>query len=117
MTAPTRSAVLVLCVGALLVMTAVTARHAAGGGPSRVVVADGARPFPPIELNSARWEDLVLLPGIGESRARRIVAFRERSGGFRSVGELDRVPGVGPAMIDRFRESVFVRHPGAETAR
>ncbi|MCX8117229.1 MAG: helix-hairpin-helix domain-containing protein [Desulfobacterota bacterium] len=49
----------------------------------------------PLDLNRATAEDLCLLPGIGESLAREIVAYRERRRGFRSVEELKEVKGIG----------------------
>jgi len=48
----------------------------------------------PLDLNRVSVEDLCLIPGIGESLAQEIVAYRERRKGFRSVGELKQVKGV-----------------------
>ncbi len=48
-----------------------------------------------MDLNTASWEELTLLPGIGESTAREIVAYRERVGGFKSVGQLRHIKGIG----------------------
>jgi competence protein ComEA len=49
----------------------------------------------PLDINRVSAEDLCLIPGIGESRAREIVAYRERRRGFRSVEELKNVKGIG----------------------
>ena len=49
----------------------------------------------PLDLNRVSMEDLCLIPGIGESLAREIVAYRERRKGFRSVEELKNVKGIG----------------------
>lgn len=49
----------------------------------------------PLDLNRVSLEDLCLLPGIGESLAREIIAYRERRKGFRSVEELKHVKGIG----------------------
>jgi competence protein ComEA len=57
----------------------------------------------PLELNRASEADLVLLPGIGPSLARRIVASREEEGLFPTVDALDRVRGIGPATLERLR--------------
>ncbi len=48
----------------------------------------------PLDLNRVSVEDLCLIPGIGESLAQEIVAYRERHKGFRSVGELKQVRGI-----------------------
>jgi len=49
----------------------------------------------PLDLNRASVEDLCLIPGIGESTARDIVAYRERRKKFHSVDELRNVKGIG----------------------
>ncbi len=54
-----------------------------------------------IDPNTASAEELDRLPGIGPALADRIVAERERGGPFRSVEELQRVPGIGPATRAR----------------
>jgi len=51
--------------------------------------------FIPLDLNRVSVEDLRLIPGIGESLACEIVAYRERRKGFRSVEELKNVKGIG----------------------
>jgi competence protein ComEA len=53
----------------------------------------------PLDLNRASAAELERLPRIGPSLAARIVADREARGPFRSVAELDRVVGVGPATL------------------
>lgn len=45
-----------------------------------------------LDINSASLEDLTNVDGIGERRARAIVAHREESGGFSSLDELLRLP-------------------------
>ncbi|MCQ2448004.1 MAG: helix-hairpin-helix domain-containing protein, partial [Oscillibacter sp.] len=49
----------------------------------------------PVDLNTAEQEDLERLPGIGEELARRILAYREETGGFTSLEELMNVSGIG----------------------
>jgi len=51
--------------------------------------------FIPLDLNRVSMEDLCLIPGIGESLASDIVAYRGRRKGFRSVDELKNVKGIG----------------------
>ncbi len=62
----------------------------------------------PLDINSATASELEELPGIGPELARRIVAYREAHGPFRSVEELLNVPGIGPATLERIRELVTV---------
>jgi competence protein ComEA len=49
----------------------------------------------PLDLNDVSAEDLCLVPGIGESLAQEMIAYRERRKGFRSVEELKNVRGIG----------------------
>ena len=55
-----------------------------------------------IDLNEAARDELMRLPGIGEKTANAIIEFREERP-FTSVEDLDRVPGIGPATIERIR--------------
>ncbi|MET9722611.1 ComEA family DNA-binding protein [Streptomyces zaomyceticus] len=61
----------------------------AGGG------AVGGGPGVPLSLNTATAEQLDTLPGVGPVLARHIVDHRTEHGGFRSVGELREVNGIG----------------------
>lgn len=60
-----------------------------------------------IDPNNAPWWELTVLPEIGPAIARRIVDYRESkcSEGdgfvFRSLADLDAVPGVGPRTLKR----------------
>ncbi len=52
-----------------------------------------------IDLNTATARELEALPGIGEVRARAIVADREANGPFRIVEDLTRVKGIGEGTL------------------
>lgn len=61
-----------------------------------------------IDLNHAEQEGLCRLPGIGTVKADAIIDFREKHGHFKKVDDLGNVYGIGSAMIENFRELVFV---------
>lgn len=61
-----------------------------------------------IDPNRATAVELALLPGVGPTIAQRIVEVRTREGAFRSVDDLERVPGIGPATIARLRSWVEI---------
>jgi competence protein ComEA len=63
-----------------------------------------------VDLNHAQRAELLQLPGIGNSMAQRIEDYRETYGGFRSVEELTRIPGFGPATLERLRPWVTVEN-------
>ena len=65
-----------------------------------------SRPFEPgetIDPNVAGDEELDRLPGVGPARALQIVQNREENGPFRTVEDLARVRGIGPASVERLR--------------
>ena len=53
-----------------------------------------------IDINSADWPELALLPNVGEQLAKRIVADRAANGPFRDLADLSRVRGIGPRTIE-----------------
>lgn len=66
----------------------------------------GVRPLR-IDLNRATYEELMLLPGIGPTRAEAIVLDRLRRGVFRRLDDLHRVEGLGADTLVRI--APFVR--------
>ena len=85
-----------------------------GGHRGRLVELDDDTPQTAlfqIDLNSADWPEITQLPRIGETLARRIVDNRQEYGPFRSVDELNRVPGIGPKTIARTRPYLLPIEP------
>ncbi len=80
---------------------AIRAQEAEPGGARAPDVRAGRGPAEPVDLNRASLEELERLPGIGPSLARRIVAYRDSVGGFRTVEQLEEVRGIGPALVRR----------------
>jgi competence protein ComEA len=58
---------------------------------------------PPVHVNSANAEELQLLPGIGPVLAKRITAYREQHGMFRSIDSLRNIRGIGPKTVQKLR--------------
>ncbi len=65
-----------------------------------------------INVNTASWEDLTRLPGIGEAKARNIVAHREAQGPFAAPGDLIQVPGIGEKTLEKLLDYVTVEEEG-----
>lgn len=68
-------------------------------------------------LTATRREDLEALPGAGPRTAAAILDTRSRLGGFSSVDELRRVPGVGPKTMERLRPLLRVAPPASTPQR
>ena len=47
-----------------------------------------------LDLNSADFDELCALPGIGPELASKILAYRELNGGFEAVEELENIKGI-----------------------
>jgi len=62
----------------------------------------------PIDINAADARQLQRLPGIGPVLAGRIIDWRNQNGRFSSVSDLDKVFGIGPALLERLNELVTV---------
>ena len=69
----------------------------------------------PVDLNSAGAEDLMVLPGIGEVKAGRILQYRLEVGGFSSVEELLRIEGIGLKELKQLRPYVCVHESEFES--
>jgi competence protein ComEA len=66
----------------------------------------GGVPHQAVNLNTASVSELESLPGVGEVRARAIIAERKQQGGFRSLDQLAAVKGIGPKLLERIRPQV-----------
>ena len=62
----------------------------------------------PLNINTATQAQLEALDGIGETKARAIIEYRESHGDFASVDQLTRVDGVGEATLEKLREQICV---------
>jgi competence ComEA-like helix-hairpin-helix protein len=90
-------------------------------GDEVVVTADGVHVAPagdpllvglPVDLNTAGTAALEALPGVGPALAARIVEDRAANGPFYRVEELDRVSGVGDALLRDLGPLITVGQPG-----
>ncbi len=61
-----------------------------------------------LDINTATQNQLMLLPGIGESIAQRIIDYRTANGPFISIEELVNISGIGDKKLDEIRDYITV---------
>lgn len=71
--------------------------------------ADGGELSGVVNVNTATAEQLMLLPGIGEAKAKAILGRRKQHGGFKTVDELLEVKGIGASALERIRPFVAIQ--------
>ena len=59
-----------------------------------------------VNLNTAGVSELDRLSGIGPAIAQRIIDYRERNGGFKSLEEIKLVSGIGDKMFEKIKDEV-----------
>ncbi|WP_027637112.1 helix-hairpin-helix domain-containing protein [Clostridium butyricum] len=61
-----------------------------------------------VDINTATTDKLKTLNGIGDSKAKSIIEYREQNGGFKSIEEIKNVTGIGDKMFEKIKESITV---------
>jgi competence protein ComEA len=61
-----------------------------------------------VNVNTATEAQLETLPGIGPALAQRIIDYRTQHGAFRSISQLQQVPGIGDAKFADIKDLVTV---------
>ena len=63
-----------------------------------------------LNINTASAQELArVIDGVGTSKARAIVQYRQKHGAFQSVSDLVKVKGIGKATVERNRSKLTVR--------
>ncbi len=55
----------------------------------------------PVNINTATVEELQTVDGIGESKAKNIVAYRNQIGSYSSLDELKNIDGIGDKLFEQ----------------
>lgn len=102
-----------LAAGALCGMLAASGWLTLIGRP--LVDADPPGPRPAalrVDVNRADWPELMLLPSVGETLARRIVEARRLHGPYTCPEDLLRVRGMGEKTLEKLRPWLAPCAPG-----
>ncbi len=86
----------------LTLLSAFAPVHADNAAKAADVPAQQAKAAAPLNINTATAKELAKgMKGIGIKKAEAIVAHREKNGQFKSVEDLLKVKGVGPATLQK----------------
>lgn len=61
-----------------------------------------------VNINTATKEELMTLPGIGQSKAEAILTFREENGDFLNIEDIMQVPGVKEGVFALMKDHITV---------
>ncbi|MBE0481779.1 MAG: ComEA family DNA-binding protein, partial [Dehalococcoidia bacterium] len=76
----------------------------------QVVHIPGAGEVPQrVNINTAEAWLLKALPGIGDTLAGRIIAYRAENGPFQEIHDLKNVEGIGTATFEKLKDLITVR--------
>lgn len=62
--------------------------------------------FAAVNINTASEAELETLTGIGPAKAKAIVEYRKKQGGFKSIDELENVEGIGSKTLNNLRKDL-----------
>ncbi len=61
-----------------------------------------------VNINTATQSELESVKGLGPSKAKAIIDYREKNGAFKSLDDLDKVKGFGKASIEKLKGELTV---------
>lgn len=59
-----------------------------------------------VSINNATIEELMSLDGVGESKAKAIIEYREKNGNFENIDDLLKVNGIGDSLLAKIKENI-----------
>lgn len=72
--------------------------------------------FAAVDLNNASQTELESVKGIGPAKAKAIVEYRKTNGNFKSVDDLEKVPGFGKKSVGKMKKDISVGNATAAAA-
>ncbi len=61
-----------------------------------------------VDINTATVDELIGLPGVGESKARSVIAYRSMHGAFEKIEDIMKVSGIKEALFYSIRDLIKI---------
>ncbi len=59
-----------------------------------------------VSINSATLDELKAIKGLGESKAKAIIEYRDKNNGFKSIEEIMNVKGIGKSIFEKIKDYI-----------
>ena len=71
-------------------------------------ISDATNTSGKVNINTATKQELMNLSGIGESKAKEIISYREKNGLFNTIEDIKKVSGIGDTIYAQIKENITV---------
>lgn len=85
-----------------------TGKEQTAGSGGDVIKETGSEPAGLVNINTADEARLMTLPGIGEAKAKSIIAYREEKGAFKKTEDIMNITGIKQAVYDKIKDAICV---------
>ena len=73
---------------------------------SKTSITTTTKPKGKISINKGTLKELTTLTGIGESKAKKIIEYREKNGPFKTLEDIKKVSGIGDAIFAKIKDNI-----------
>ena len=63
----------------------------------------------PININTAGFNELIQIPGIGPAYAKKIIRHRKKYNGFKTIDDIKRIKGIGGKKFENMKNYIKVQ--------
>ncbi|TES91324.1 MAG: helix-hairpin-helix domain-containing protein [Candidatus Cloacimonadota bacterium] len=62
-----------------------------------------------ININSAGFNELQRIPGIGPAYSKKIIEYRKKHKGFKNIAEIKRIKGIGEKKFEKMKNYITIK--------